>query len=62
VSDWTPRAAALGCWTCKHFDPARLACAAYPKGIPLPIASGQVDHTVERPDQAPGILFEKVES
>jgi hypothetical protein len=34
------------CFTCKHLDrtATRLVCAAFPDGVPDPIARGQVGH------------------
>jgi hypothetical protein len=34
---------------------------AYPKGIPLPIISGEVDHMVLRPGQVGDIVFEPMD-
>jgi len=47
-----------GCRQCKHLHADYVTCDAYPKGVPLPIASSEVDHMVFRSDQVPGILFE----
>ena len=37
-------------------------CVAYPNGIPLPIASGEIDHLILRPGQEGEILFELKEA
>jgi hypothetical protein len=44
-----------GCLGCAHYRYSR--CAAYPRGIPLPILSGEVDHMVKRPGQEGDTLF-----
>ena len=46
-----------GCRQCVHLRDDGESCTAYPAGIPLPIASGQVDHLVERPGQVAGVIF-----
>jgi hypothetical protein len=48
-----------GCRLCRHFQPP-FTCAAFPNGIPMAIASGDVDHLVPRPGQVDDILFELV--
>jgi hypothetical protein len=48
-----------GCIGCAHYQRGR--CAAYPKGIPLPIISGEVDHMVPRPGQVGNIVFEPMD-
>jgi hypothetical protein len=48
-----------GCIGCAHYQRGR--CAAYPKAIPLPIISGEVDHTVPRPGQIGDTVFEPVD-
>jgi hypothetical protein len=48
-----------GCLGCIHYRRGR--CAAYPGGIPLPIASGEVDHMVERPGQVGDLIFEPMD-
>jgi hypothetical protein len=50
----------LGCGQCAHLKPG-VKCLAYPGGIPIAIASGEVDHLVERPGQVLGILFKAKE-
>lgn len=62
-SDWnrTPGRVFPGCRSCKHLDRATLACVAYPRGIPLPIASSQIDHFVSRPGQLGDTVFEQKE-
>lgn len=45
-----------GCRRCVH-DRRDGTCAAYPDGIPIVIASGDVDHLVVRPGQAGEIVF-----
>ncbi len=49
-----------GCIGCAHYRHGR--CAAYPKAIPLPIISGQVDHMVPRPGQVGDIVFEPMDT
>lgn len=34
-----------GCSNCKHFNWKKGNCKAFPKGIPLPIKSGEIEHT-----------------
>ncbi len=52
-----PRAQAWGgCRLCRHFRPD-FTCAAFPQGIPIAIASGEVDHLVPRPGQVGDVLF-----
>ena len=41
---------------------AGMTCAAYPDGIPITIASGEVDHLVVRPGQVGDTIFEVVEN
>jgi hypothetical protein len=48
-----------GCLGCAHYRHGR--CAAYPRGIPIQLISGQVDHMVPRPGQVEGILFEPMD-
>jgi hypothetical protein len=48
-----------GCFSCAHYRYAK--CIAYPKAIPLPILSGQVDHMVPRPGQVGDIVFEPMD-
>jgi hypothetical protein len=48
-----------GCLGCAHYRRGR--CAAYPKGIPIQIISGAVDHMVPRPGQVESILFEAMD-
>jgi len=47
------------CFRCKHFteDSLPLACAAFPKGIPVPILVAKADHT-EPYEGDHGIQFE----
>jgi hypothetical protein len=33
-----------GCGVCVHFRPKTTSCAAFPDGIPIEVASGQVSH------------------
>jgi hypothetical protein len=49
-----------GCRVCKHFRPD-MTCAAYPRRIPIVIASGEVDHLIVRPGQVGDTVFEVVE-
>jgi hypothetical protein len=51
-----------GCLGCGHLRRGRRAhCAPYPDGIPLAIASGQVDHMVPRPGQIGEKVFEPID-
>ena len=62
--DWKPshRAAEFpGCFKCRHLDRKRMLCAAFGGPVPLPIASGQVDHMIPRPGDH-GITFEPIEA
>ena len=45
-----------GCRRCIHFRRDG-TCAAYPAQIPIPIASGEVDHLVVRPGQVGDTVF-----
>ena len=37
----------MGCNVCRHFNEQMgFVCKAYPQGIPLPILSGEVSHTI----------------
>jgi hypothetical protein len=51
----------LNCAFCKHFrerlENGTLTCAAFPNGIPEPIASAKVEHTAPYPGDN-GIRFE----
>ena len=60
--DWTPSdryAEWQGCLGCAHNRYSR--CAAYPRGIPLEIISGEVDHLIPRPGQVDEIVFEEMD-
>ena len=46
-----------GCRACVHFR-KDTTCIAYPDGIPIVIASGDVDHLVVRPGQVGDTVFE----
>src|SRR5581483_10862319 len=46
-----------GCRACRHLQPG-MRCVAYPDGIPLIIAGGQVDHLVVRPGQVGETTFD----
>ena len=49
-----------GCNVCKHFDEQiGFVCKAYPQGIPLPILSGEVSHTIPLKGDN-GIRFEPI--
>jgi hypothetical protein len=47
-----------GCRNCIH-DRRDGTCVAYPVQIPIPIASGEVDHLVVRPGQVSDTVFER---
>lgn len=46
-----------GCRACAHFR-RDITCVAFPDGIPIVIASGDVDHLVVRPGQVDDTIFE----
>ncbi len=46
-----------GCRRCVHFR-GDGTCVAYSRQIPIPIASGDVDHLVVRPGQVGDTVFE----
>ena len=49
-----------GCGSCKHLHrrkPGKWTCEAFPRGIPMPIASGHIDH-LHAIDGDNGIQFE----
>ena len=48
-----------GCLGCAHWRYRN--CVAYPKAIPLPIISGEVDHMVPRPGQVGETVFEPMD-
>ncbi len=48
-----------GCLGCGHYRRSR--CQAFPDGIPLPIASGEIDHLVPRPGQVGDTVFEPLD-
>jgi hypothetical protein len=60
MADWNrsiPRSELWGgCRACIHFR-KDTTCAAYPDGIPIVIASGEVDHLVVRPGQVGDTVF-----
>jgi hypothetical protein len=61
--NWEPSARDgefLGCNMCVHLHDDWETCDAYPDGLPIEIASGEIDHMVERPGQVLGVLFEPV--
>ena len=52
----------VACWTCRHYDErARVRCAAFPDGIPLPIQWGEFDHRQPFPGDG-GVRYEPVEN
>jgi len=48
-----------GCRACAHWRVGR--CVAFPKGIPLMIVGGEVDHMVPRPGQVGDTVFTPVD-
>jgi hypothetical protein len=54
------------CQTCKHIYPYRKGeprgCAAYPDGIPIWFASGDVEHINPVGNEKDGILYEPLET
>ena len=48
-----------GCRACVHWRGG--TCIAYPRGIPLMIVQGQVDHMVPRPGQTGDTVFTPVD-
>ena len=38
----------FACAACRHYRPGSGSCAAFPGGIPIEIASGQLDHVRPR--------------
>ena len=62
MPDWEPSEQFeewQGCLGCAHYR--RMRCIAYPDRIPLPIASGEVDHMVPRPGQVGDTIFEPMD-
>ncbi len=49
----------LGCLNCQHMNLGE-TCKAFPKGIPLPILSGELEHTKVLPGQSAPVVFEKM--
>ena len=48
-----------GCLGCAHYRYAK--CVAYPKAIPLPVLSGEIDHMVVRPGQVGDTVFQPMD-
>lgn len=52
----------ISCQSCKHLFPRRKGkprgCAAYPDGIPIPFASGDVEHIVPLGNEMNGLVYE----
>ncbi|MGH2587010.1 MAG: hypothetical protein ACRDJE_19015 [Dehalococcoidia bacterium] len=61
MADWKrsiPRSELWGgCGACVHFR-KDTTCLAFPRRIPIQIASGEIDHLVVRPGQAGTTIFE----
>ncbi len=61
MADWErsipPTALWGGCRACIHFR-KDITCVAFPRRIPIQIASGDVDHLVVRPGQVGDTAFE----
>lgn len=49
-----------GCNFCKHKIKGKSTCKAFPKGIPFPIASGNLPHTSKMLGQQNNTVFEEV--
>lgn len=51
-----------GCLFCKHLDRSSngMKCAAFPTKIPLPIVSGEVEHTQPMFGQTNKVVFKDV--
>lgn len=47
-----------GCLGCKHRASGGMTCPAFPSGIPLNIASGQIKHTRVLPGQEGAFVWE----
>lgn len=54
----------VSCQSCKHLYPYRKGnprgCAAYPDGIPIWFASGDVEHIRPIGDEKDGIIYEAI--
>jgi hypothetical protein len=48
-----------GCLGCVHWRGG--TCVAYPRGVPLMIVGGEVDHMVPRPGQVGDTVFEPID-
>jgi len=49
------------CEKCKYYNGKwSVTCKAFPKGIPFPISSGQIDHRKKFPGQKNDIVYERV--
>ena len=46
-----------GCANCRHFDPGKVACAAFPQGIPADLIMGEGQH-VDPVEGDRGVRFE----
>lgn len=51
------------CQQCKHYDPFKFGCKAFPTiesgGIPDDVLTGENDHSKPFPDQINNLVFEK---
>ena len=57
-------ATGISCQSCKHLYPQRQGkprgCDAFPDGVPMWYASGDVEHTVPMGGEVDGILYEPI--
>lgn len=53
-----PNSETFVCFKCKHFQPFKGGCAAFPDGIPSEITPGENEHTTPLPGQENNLVFE----